>query len=322
MVLFDKGYNYLVSRYIAPLVDYRIPYSKLRQHHIKLLLAEKTINVVQEKTSDYSFYFQKDDLLSAQVGDYNLFYIRALLQRDSVVRINNISGFSADWALVTDYYYSFFLANLLLRLCHRGVLHFDSNNLKRINQIISAMCAGPGIVGDLFSYQINLNETDAEFSVYLASMPSKNSHQLVWDEVARLIKEFTSCAQKDSDEYVVLMMIQEINQSLGANFPSKLRNQINYQPHYGIRTVNKDFYAPNMFSEKWLSSILEYHGKTDDEQVLINIFAAYTRYIQSLTFNLASEDDQLCKRGSGLLHSINKGRSERIIVPQVQYTYP
>ena len=57
MLVFDKRYNLIVSKYIAPLADYGVPYQKLRQNALKTVLTEKvqTIDVLGDTSVVFHF---------------------------------------------------------------------------------------------------------------------------------------------------------------------------------------------------------------------------------------------------------------------------
>lgn len=325
MLIFNQRLNSLVSKYIVPLKEYGIPYSKLRQNALRSILTEKPVNIIVNNDDSTTFYFNKDDLLKALDNDISLFYIRTLLQREAARnQYSDVTDKSTNWSIVTDYYYAFFLGGLLLRLCHKGTFYFDNAERDKLRTVVSTISGKTSCIGNNCYFIIELNDTDREYTLNLYTSGSK-THELVWERVSKLMSEITSLdSETSSDEYTVLKSIIELNKKMGATFPSQLRNKVNYRPHYGLREVDKEYHPSKVIFEdaNWLYSILSYDGKkTDDDQKIINLFAAYVRYIQALAFNLLNSYDERRGRGSGILSSINKNRNNKITQPTSIITY-
>ena len=325
MFIFNQRFNSLVSKFIVPLQEYGTPYSKLRQNALRSILTEKPTNIVVNSDDSTTFYFNKADLLKALDNDISLFYIRSLLQREAARnQYSNIADISTNWSIVTDYYYAFFLGGLLLRLCHKGTFYFDDSERNRLREVVSTFSGQTSYLGNNCYFTIELDDTDLEYKLTLYTSGNK-THELVWKEVSKLITEIAAMDKETSSgEYTVLKSIIDLNKKMGDTFPSQLRNKVNYRPYYGLREVDKAYQPAKVIFEdsNWLYSILTYDGKkTDDDQKIINLFAAYVRYIQALVFNLLNAYDERRGRGSGILSSINKHRINKITQPTSIYTY-
>ncbi len=325
MLIFNKRYNALVSKYIVPLTDYGVAFSKLRQNALKSILTEKVIKIESISSNSAIFYFDKGDLLKALVNDISLFYIRTILHREAAQnQYSDSPDSSINWSIVTDYYYAFFLSALFLRLCHQGTFYFDNSERDKIRDIIFNLSGITSSIGNNCYFKIETNDIDREYKLILAHASSK-THELVWERVANVFSNIIALDnEQDSDEYTILRSINDLNQKMGATFPSKLRNKVNYRPHYSLKELNREYYSPKVACEEnhWLSSILTYNGeKTENDQLTINYFSAYIRYIQAFSFNLLKEYDDRRGRESGVLSSINKNRTKKIRQPQPVFTY-
>lgn len=324
MLIFNERYNVIVAKYIVPLSEYGIAYSKLRQNALRNLLIEKVQRITINANSTVSFYFSKKDLLKALSNDVEQFYIRTLLQREAVRKIRcDTTDKSTNWNIVTDYYYAYFLCGLLLRLCHRGTFYFDSTTKTNLTRIVSAYTQDTVAFGNNYYFKIDLNDTDLEYKLTLY-ISSKKTHELVWEKIALLLDEIKVGTKTTSDEYTVLQLISEVNQKMGSAYPSNLRNRVNYQPYYGIKEIERKYDAAKILDldHRWLDPILEFDGKkTDDDQKTINLFAAYVKYLQAFAFNLINEYDERRGRGAGVLSSINNNRTSKIVPPSPVYTY-
>ena len=324
MVIFNERYNKLVEQYIVPLLPYNISYSKLSQAALQdLILRKDKKNIVVTKADQIIYYFSKDELLKALLNDIDLFFIRVLLQQRAVsIQHNHTKDQSVNWRIVTDYYYSFFLAGLLLRLCHRGTFYFDETAKKKINQEATNYTGNVASIGSNCSFQITINEKDSEYSLTLTSTGSK-THELVWEQVAKLLEDIKALSTLKSDEYTTLCSIIEVNNKQKKTYPSQLRNLVNYRPYHGVKEVERAYFAPNptVLDSRWLEPLLTFTRKVDDEQQQINLFCGYVRYLQMLTFDLIHEYYERRGRGNGILSAINKDRTEKITLPPKCYSY-
>lgn len=324
MLIFNERYNELVDRYIVPLLPYNISYSKLSQTALQDLILRKTKkNIVVNNADQITFYFNKDDILKALLNDIDLFLIRVLLQqRAATIQHDRTQDPSVNWLIVTDYYYSFFLAGLLLRLCHRGTFYLDDATKKKINREATDYTGKVAAIGSNCYFHITINEEESEYSLTLTSNGHK-THEIVWEQIAALLVDIRKLSPTQSDEYTTLSKIIEVNKQQGATFPSQLRNTVNYRPHYGLKEVERTYSAPNptVLDTRWLDPLLTYTGKVDDDQQRINLLCAYIRYLQMLTFNLVNAYYDRRGRGNGVLSAINKHRTDKLTLPSECYTY-
>lgn len=324
MLIFNERYNELVDRYVVPLLPYNISYSKLSQAALQdLILRKPKKNIVVTSAEQISFYFNKDDILKALLNDIDLFLVRVLLQQRAVaIQHGQTQDQSANWLIVTDYYYSFFLAGLLLRLCHRGTFYLDDATKKKINREATDYTGKVAAIGSNCAFKIDLNDKDSEYSLTLISNGHK-THEIVWEQIATLLQDIRRLSSTQSDEYTTLSKIIEVNQKQGSTFPSQLRNTVNYRPHYGLKEVDKAYFAPNptTLDTRWLDPLLTFTGKVDDDQQRINLLCSYIRYLQMLSFNLLNAYYNRRGRGNGVLSAINKNRSEKLTIPPECFTY-
>lgn len=324
MLVLNERFNELVSRYIVPIIDYNISYTKLKKSALQeLLVGKKVKNISVDTSGKITFSFLKDDLLLALVNDIDLFMIRVLLQQRAAVKLHEPSSDpTVNWTVVTDYYYSFFLAGLLLRLCHRGTFYFDDTAKNNLGKLVKGFTGQEVKFGSNYFFSICVDDKNAEYTLTLASNGHK-THEIVWEQVADLLSDVMALSAVKSDEYTILSKLSDINSVQGRTFPSKLRNTLNYRPYYGVKEVSRSYFVPNptIFEDRWLDTITTFTQKAEDEQQLINLFASYTRYLQLLTFNLLQAYFDRRGRSNGILSAINKNRSEKINIPPARYRF-
>lgn len=59
MLIFNERYNVIVAKYIVPLSEYGIAYSKLRQNALRNLLTEKVQRITIDPNNTVSFTLAK-----------------------------------------------------------------------------------------------------------------------------------------------------------------------------------------------------------------------------------------------------------------------
>ncbi|MEL7606532.1 MAG: hypothetical protein AAGU39_10800 [Sedimentibacter saalensis] len=318
MLVFDKAYVEVKNKYILPLIDYSVPYRSLRNNNIKSILCNKFISVDDLGNKEYRLYFEKDILIKALLGDIELFFIRAVLQKEDVNCVSH-SSISANWNIVTNYYYSFFYASLLLRICHRGNLFLDLEIKKQLEILISQVIGTPISLDSNLFYEIQ--SMNGNYAIKL-SPSAANTHEIVWKKIDDLMDELILLSRSNSEESTVLKSIKNINNKLSNTYPSKLRNRVNYQPLYGIEYLDRKLYPLNC-SYSWLKEIISFDISEirENDNRIANVAIAYAKYIEIICNKLISEYFEIKGIENGILCKINEGRSEKIVISDLPFTY-
>lgn len=326
MLLFDKGYSHIKQKYVVPLSRQHVSYRSLNRNNIKTVLSEGLFTSVQCTAKNrYLLTFEEDVIVPALLGDMWLCYIRACLQRDATQKMYPLyPDYCPNWSIVSDYYYAFYSACTLLRLTMRGNIYFDSSIQKSINLNISSILGTPHVVSENSTYVIQKDST--RNGIYIMDLKPSNhqTHETVWHEVATVISEIRQNATTRSEERVALDCLETVLRTLDNNFPSKLRNAVNYQLPYGIKAVERRIYPAQacQLSNKWFDPILSFEPKKKcDDAKCVQLFKAYTKYLDILVNNLIAEYNDLHGRKSGIESAINKHRSTPVEFPSIAYTY-
>lgn len=319
MLIFDKAYIEVRNKYIHPLSNYTLQYRHLNTNNIKNILLSKVQNVIKVNSDEYVFDFNEKDLIKAILGDIFLFYIKDILQKNDFDHIVKMPQISANWNIVTYYYKAFFASSLLLRLCFRGNIFFDSEYKKNLEHIISTHIGEVIKIDSKYIYYIEKNNSSYQLKI---KKSQHQTHELVWEEMDQLLKEIVLLANKNSDEKTFLQACLEVNKQLGNKFPSQLRNKVNYQPLYGMKAVNKEIYCIRE-NEKWIREIISFNGKDvkDNENHIANILVAYSIYIEKFAFRLIQDYFEMLGREDYILTNINKEREDKIIIPEISFVY-
>lgn len=315
MLVYDKAYMDLRSKYLVPLAKYSVSYSHLRNTNIKRTIVEKTTSVDVISDREYIFHFDEDYLLKALLGDVELFYIRKIIQNDDTICGTGV-GVSANWNIVTHYYNAFFASSLMLRLCHRGNIYLD-NDLKRNLEKMISMVTGTVIKLDSNQYY-EVYERQGQYVLKLTKAED-NTHELVWRKLDSLIDDMLLLARKKSDEYLILSAIRQINRYLGNTFPSQLRNRVNYQTIYGLNCIDKKIFPinPNI---AWVDYLLDCNMTDNDNQIACYMYA-YTKYIEYFCSNFIAEYYEIRGNENGILKKINSSRLTKMRMEKQRYVF-
>lgn len=319
MVVLDKGYIEMRNKYVRPLSSHTLPYSRIRNNNMKELLLSKIQDVAQENHKGYLLTFHEDDLMKALLGDIFMFYVKSVLQNHDFEQIIKNPSISPNWNIVTNYYKAFYNVSLLLRICHRGNVFFDADYKRKLEQIIS-IHIGERIVLDsnMFYY---IEEISGVIKLRL-TRSENNTHEVVWKKINEIFSEMLPLANPKSEEKMFLLSCIAINDKLSDTFPSKLRNKVNYQPIYGLEAVEKKLH-PIRKSGNWVREIIGFDGKevARNDNRIVNVYTAYAIYIEKLAYRFMQDYFEMKGRGDFILAKINSMREDKIIIPDVPFSY-
>ena len=318
MVIYDKAYLSIKTKYIVPLSKYRIKYQSLNKCNIKDLLLNGDIKSIEKiSVNDYKIFVDEEILFKSLLGDILLMYIRSMIQKkDCDVIHNESANISSNWNIVTYYYSSYFFASLLLRLCHRGTIFFNNEEKKRVKEIFSEFIGSVVNIDSNVIYEIQ--KTKNGYVLFLRKGDAK-THELVWREVAVLLSEFQPLCTHKSDEETILNLLNTINNDLTPTYPSQLRNRVNYQLKYGIKYLNNQLYSVNT-GISWIHELLSYDRiktKNNDAKIC-DIYYSYSRYIEIWANKMLADYYELIGTDNGIVKYMNK----KFMTPVQIETYP
>lgn len=325
MLIFGKGYNSIKKKYIIPLSKHRVIYRSISTNSIKNEIGSGKNIGFKVYGNEYIFLYS-EDILTVQLADSWKSYIRAMIQYDAAKKIDMMTPeICPNWDIVSNYYYAFFCACTILRFCMRGTTFIDSATVKKINGIITEVLGSPTNLpnGNIFDYQ--LRECDEGVNLYELVVKKSNgqTHETVWKSIRELLIEMHNESPHDSDEYTTLSSLLKTLNALDATFPSKLRNEVNYQLKYGVLALEKKIHPPRACEGKkknWLEPILLYDGEDQTLKKRIELFRSYTEYLHTLMLNLVYEYDSI-QGGTGITKALNKYRPLQVDLPEGCYSY-
>ena len=316
MVIYDKAYIEMRNKYILPLSNYGIVYNSLRSNSMKETIVSKFISVELRNGKDLFFSLEEDVLFKGLLGDIQLFYLRYLIQHRDVNKIENIL-ISPNWNIVTHYYEAFFAASLLLRIMFRGNIYLENSLKKKLEELVSYNL-GYAVSIDKSQFFEVIKDNDG-YSLKL-QRANPNTHELVWEKMDSVINEMLLNSRDKSDEKSILMALKKINNQLTKTYPSQIRNKVNYQPLYGLETVERKLYSINP-QLAWTDFLLKNGDISwDDDNSVVNALFCYAQYIKLLSSNLITEYFQIKGNMNGVQRKFNEFSGETRIESNVIYS--
>ncbi|KZB90374.1 hypothetical protein A2U94_16345 [Bacillus sp. VT 712] len=287
MLVFGDRYNLVRDNYIFPLLNYKVELDKLEFNNLKYALKNKIKGLKSIEDKKYEITFNRDDLLKALLGEIDYFYTRALVQYVNILKSKD--ALSSCWGVVTQYYFSFFTINTLLRMAHRGNTFLNSEDCKVISDILTALY-GELIKVPKGNYVFHIKEYDDSTDLCLVlKKTDSGTHEQTWSTLETFLEELLKNKTKD-DEYAFLKIIKQISDQYNVNFPSSIRNEVNYKPQYGYKSIKNEIrnFVPDMNLEVIVKEILKF-VPSNDEDYKIKMSALYGNFFFIYSSKLLNE---------------------------------
>lgn len=141
---------------------------------------------------------------------------------------------SPAWTLVTVYYWALFNAIALTRLLGRTVWYVDPVTAKRFAAL------APGGSGPSGNVRLELAPPQASSRVSVCLHRSQvRFHESTWRQLAAAVDDVSQGPSK-TEEALLYEALRNVGKKLSHEWPSRLRNLVNYRPGHGYRLVRKD----------------------------------------------------------------------------------
>lgn len=230
MSFFAHGFNGVRNEYLIARISYGIKYKKRDYWSIKSVIQNNSLNATKNGNS-FEFTLEKDVFFKALYCEIELFTTKAQAQYKAIVMSRTYSG---CWAYVTLYYFLYFNCTILLRNFHRGLTYFDASSAKNLSNVISAYTATP-VIFPSGNYYFSVT-VDQYNKIVLSLTAQPDTHKSTWLQIPRIMREINTYAlYEEKDIYDGFLSIFSTMQE---NYPSALRNELNYQ-------ANSEFYELN-----------------------------------------------------------------------------
>jgi len=142
---------------------------------------------------------------------------------------------SPGWALVTVYYWSFFLGMSLSRLVGQTSWFLDRAAIADLRLLASSIQQPPAGALDL-NIGPYVSATDRRVLLFPSGL---QLHDAVWRRVGHLFGRMFAASDANTSplEYRMLRCIENARSRVSARWPSLIRNAVNYRPGCGYREV-------------------------------------------------------------------------------------
>ncbi|SFE03377.1 hypothetical protein [Spirosoma endophyticum] len=235
--LFGKNYFKLRNEYIIPLITYSVSLKKIDNWNLKKFLAEE-VQGVNRVGDTYDLVYDSAKFYSCLVAEIEHFYTKAVLQLIDLQKSNNLT--SPIWSAVTQYYFSFFSATLLLRITRKGFVFFDKEQLNNLSNNINFFTSSSISLESSNYFFDFIEETTTGTVIVKLVNKGEGVHKLTWFEAKKFLD--TSSRNCGNDEKTIIKSLISLCSAYKSNFPADVRNSINYQGPYAIQSIRKTIY--------------------------------------------------------------------------------
>jgi len=161
-------------------------------------------------------------------------------------------GRSESWMAITTYYLGFFAASAILRLIGRPNVFLAKDRLAGLRGMTGG-AQFPGAGSFEFTVGNTLSATSAEVRLTVAA----KSHEATWKSVLSLLNTLRAdksmiFAAGEADFYDSLCSKAFCANGIGFDWPSDIRNKVNYRPGHSYRLSSPSFHVSN-FLAPWRS---------------------------------------------------------------------
>lgn len=195
--------------------------------------AQGSYSISSTSSSRFSLVVQSEDFGGALFSDASFHLDHALEHQASLMNALQGGGwFSPAWQVVTFYYWSYFCAMAVSRMLGQTVWFVTPDVARQFSRMSAAASATPG----QGTFEVRCEEVvSAGFRAVRLIKKGRRLHEQLWATTFRALKsmfdEFPTGTMLPDEErlYRAIFATVEI---LGDDWPSALRNLVNYRPGF------------------------------------------------------------------------------------------
>lgn len=245
------------------------------------LVEQQLAPTVNGRTAEFKLRFQQPEFLfAALANDCNRFSQAAIETMWCIGKVEKLPK-STSWASIQMYYSAFFAAHAILRMFGRACTQLDKSHVDVVYQVAQATQMDANVSGVENGFYISIIEND-----YIEYKKLKESHADTWFSLNNLltwiIEELPDTSGLGKHKSSAIDLVSSLKSSLtksGAakgNWPSMIRNRINYQHSHGVWYPYKGaVHDPDavLRNSEWLKfpDSFELKASKNDVQMLFNI---------------------------------------------------
>ena len=273
----------------------------------RYLLEHPLAATANGRAAEFKLRFQEPQLLfAALANDCNRFSQASIETMWCIGKVEKLPK-STSWASIQMYYSAFFAAHAILRLFGRACTQLDTTHVDMVYQVAQATNMDSNVSGIENGFYISIIENGC-----VEYKKLKESHADTWlsfnNLLTWIINNLANTSGLGKHKSSAIDLISDLKASLtrsGAskgNWPSMLRNRINYQQSHGVWYPYKGaVHDPDavLRNTEWLKLPDSFELKTNknDIQMLFNV----SNSILSLMYSLMRYGYERAGRVSGPL---------------------
>jgi hypothetical protein len=232
MPIYGNNFFAVRNRYVLPSIVYGIKKNKSSYWSLKDIITSRVISINKLSGKAFEIELKKEDYYKALHCDIELFMNKSMVQYSDFIKSKENSP---CWSFVTLYYLTFFSTTCLFRFLNRGFIFLSTEQKKRLELFFQAVHSEVVAI-DSGNYYFHYKEENAEGNVIITlSFKGDNVHKLNWLQLESTFREFLpNC---DNDEKIVLDLFLLHFSKFRQEFPSNLRNKLNYNGESSILDI-------------------------------------------------------------------------------------
>lgn len=241
MDLFGNNFLDIRNNHVIPLVKFGIQRSKFQFWSLKDIITQRLISLNKLSGKSVEIEIEKSDYYKALHCDIELFMNKSVIQySDFSKSVNN----SPCWSFVTLYYLAFFSTTCFFRFLNKGFIFLNSSQKKRLEDYSLAVYSTP-IVMETGNYYFSYKEENANGNIVITlSFKGESVHKLNWIQLENTLRAFLPTC--DSDETAIYKVFLNHFSIFKSEFPSNLRNQLNYNGDSSILDIEDSISYVNL----------------------------------------------------------------------------
>jgi len=234
MDLFGDNFLDIRNNHIIPLVNYGIHRTKYQFWSLKDVITTNILSLNKLTGKSIEIEVSKSDYYKALHCDIELFMNKSFVQySDFVKSLHN----SPCWSFVTLYYLAFFSTTCFFRFLGKGFIFLTSEQKRRVEQYSLAVYSSP-ISLESGNYYFSYKEENSVGNIILTlSFKGESVHKLNWIQLESTLRDFLP--KCDNDERAIYTSFLSHFTSFKSEFPSNLRNKLNYNGESSILDLEK-----------------------------------------------------------------------------------
>lgn len=244
------------------------------------------------RAAEFKLRFQQPEFLfAALANDCNRFSQAAIETMWCIGKVEKLPK-STSWASIQMYYSAFFAAHAILRLFGRACTQLERGHVDVVYQVAQATQMASNVSGVENGFYSSMIENDC-----IEYRKLKESHADTWYSFSNLltwiIENLPDTSGLGKHKSSAIDLISSLKSSLAksgaakGNWPSMIRNRINYQHSHGVWYPYKGaLHDPDTIlrNSEWLKFPDSFELKTskNDVQMLFNISNSIVSFMYNL----------------------------------------